>query len=266
MIVDGCQRWRDRRDSYRPKGEPFDPRSHEVAAIPDDTTAKSFVVRMHYSGSYPAARERFGLYERGALVGVAVFSVPAHPRVLDVLPGSDALAKVELGRFVLLDRVRANGESWFLARCFEQLRRRGYTGVVSFSDPHPRSAADGRLVFPGHVGCIYQATNAVFAGRATARSLRLLPDGSVLNDRALQKVRAREQGWRYVVESLMKAGAPPPSDLADLRPWLRTALAATTRLSRHPGNYRYMFGLTPAVRKRLPASLPYPKLALAAGR
>jgi hypothetical protein len=35
---------------------------------------------------------------------------------------------VELGRLVLLDDVPANGESWFIARAFELLRARGYTG------------------------------------------------------------------------------------------------------------------------------------------
>lgn len=76
------QRWRERVGSYRPAGEPFDPRAHEVVAIPDDTTAKRFVVDHHYSASYPAARWRFGLYERGALVGVAVYSVPMRAEVL----------------------------------------------------------------------------------------------------------------------------------------------------------------------------------------
>jgi hypothetical protein len=32
---------------------------------------------------------------------------------------------------------------------------------------------------PGHVGTIYAATNAVYTGRATARTVKLLPDGTV---------------------------------------------------------------------------------------
>ena len=50
-----CQRWRERRDSYRPAGEVIDPRRFEVAPIPDDTTARAFVEAHHYSASYPAA-------------------------------------------------------------------------------------------------------------------------------------------------------------------------------------------------------------------
>jgi hypothetical protein len=33
--------------------------------------------------------------------------------------------------------VPANGESWFLARCWEMAARQGVRGVVSFSDPVP---------------------------------------------------------------------------------------------------------------------------------
>ena len=42
------------------------------------------------------------------------------------------LTTVELGRFVLLDSVAGNGETWFLARSFEILRKHAIVGVVSF--------------------------------------------------------------------------------------------------------------------------------------
>jgi hypothetical protein len=49
------------------------------------------------------------------------------------------------------------------------------------ADPVPRRTASGVLVTPGHVGTIYAATNAVYAGRATARTVKLLPDGTVFH-------------------------------------------------------------------------------------
>lgn len=272
MITACTQRWRAGRASYRPAGEVIDVRAYEVQALDGpgaDTLAAAFVEEHHYSGSYPAARQRFGLRGRGgALVGVAVFSVPAQPKALDALPCPREEA-VELGRLVLLDEVPANGESWFIARAFEQLRRRGFAGVLSFSDPVARTTTAGRVVFPGHVGTIYQATNATYTGRATPRTLRVLPDGRVLSARALSKVRARERGWQYVVEMLIVAGARPPADTTagGLRSWLSLEVRRCTRPLRHGGNHRYLFGLTPACRRRLPASLPYPKFApLFAGR
>ena len=38
------QRWRLRRDSYRPAGEPINPRLYEVAELVGDREAKSFIV------------------------------------------------------------------------------------------------------------------------------------------------------------------------------------------------------------------------------
>lgn len=258
------QRWRRRRASYRPAREVIRPADYEVAEI-DEATAKAFVVTHHYSGTYPAARFRVGLFRREQLVGVAVFSQPARNEVLtNVFPTGCVLDSVELGRYVLLDSVPGNGESFFLARCFDYLRRLGLVGVIAFSDPVPRRTADGHLFKPGHVGVIYQAANAVYLGRATPRSLHLLPDATVLSARALQKIRAGERGWRYAVGRLVGQGAEAPrcwpygADVDELRAWLPNALNITRRL-RHPGNHRYGWSLSRAARRFLERAGPYPK-------
>lgn len=259
MIVGHVQRWRDRRDTYRPAGEPIDTRLYEVAAIPGDNEARAFVEAHHYSASYPSARERFGLYRRrGALVGVAVFSHPMQEKVLARLP-CDRLEAAELGRLVLLEDVPANGESWMIARCFDLLRRAGYRGVISFADPEPRTDAAGRATFPGHIGTIYQATNAVYRGRATPRTLRLLPDGSVLSARALSKIRAQDRGHAYAEALLVRHGAEPRRG-EDPRAWLARWIPRLTRTMRHHGNHTYLFGLDAMTKRHLPASMPYPKL------
>lgn len=255
-----CQRWRAGRDSYRPAGEVIDPRAFEVAAIGEDRVAKAFVVDHHYSASYPAARFRFGLYLGAELVGVSVFSHPASDKVLtSVFPGV-ALESVELGRFVLLDDVPANGETWFLGRCFELLRREALLGVVSFSDPVARRRADGSVVFPGHIGTIYQAHNGLYLGRSTPRSLHLLPDGTVFSARTAQKIRSRDRGWRYSAAVLERHGAAPLSPEEDAGAWLRLWLPRLTRPLRHPGNHRYAWALARRVRRHLPEAQAYPKL------
>lgn len=218
----------------------------------------------HYSGSYPAARFRFGLYRGAKLVGAAVFSHPVNDKALAVFPG-EPFESVELGRLVLLDEVPANGESWFVARCFEALRHYGLMGVLSMSDPVQRATAEGALVFPRHVEGVYQALNALYLG-ATKRTLHLLPDGTVFSARAAQKVRAQERGWKYAVAQLVAAGAPKPKD--NVRAWLAEWLPRVTRPLRHPGNFRYAWTLRRRDRKhlRLPQGVsleqlpPYPKL------
>lgn len=257
MLTTLTQRWRERRDSYRPAGEAIATSRYEVAPIADDTTARAFVLKHHYSASYPAARWRFGLWRGPDLVGVAVFSHPSNDRTLTNVFPCPALEAVELGRFVLLDDVPANGESWMLGRCFELLRAESLFGVLSFSDPLPRTDAAGVTVHAGHVGTIYQAHNARYLGRAKARTLRVLPAGTVFSDRTAQKIRQRERGWRAAVLVLELAGAGAFDGSAG---WLARALETCARKIRHPGNHRYAWALARRDWRRLPPGLPYPKL------
>jgi hypothetical protein len=262
VIVDFEQRARGRRAFFVDATRRFDPKGFEVAPIERDEVARSFVEAHHYSGAYVAAVRRYGLFARGgALVGVAVFSVPANDLALKPLPGSPR-ESLELGRFVLLDAVGFNGETWFLTRALDGLAREGWVGVVSFSDPEPRTRRDGEVTFAGHVGQIYQARSAVYLGRATPRTLHLFDDGTVFSARTAQKIRARERGWRHAVAQLVAHGACAPANDTDvdLRAWLAVELPRVTRSRRHHGNHKYLFPLHRSARRACPASLPYPKL------
>jgi hypothetical protein len=268
MIAAGCQRWRLGRDSYRPAGEVIDPADYEVRPLATVADARRFVETHHYSHAWVADRFRYGMFHRrdGELVGVAVFSTPAHPNVIaNWFPGfADWRLGVELGRFVLLDKVPGNGESWFLARCREQLRVAGIKGIVSFADPVPRTLTDGSVIFAGHVGTIYQASNAVLAGRGRGQTLRLFGDGTTFHRRNRGKVINLDAGWPGAVAELVRRGAFSFGQLehgtADERAaWLDTAIAHVTRPLRHPGNLRYLWGLDKRTRKSLPESDTYPK-------
>jgi hypothetical protein len=266
-VGDLCQRWRGRRQTWQPAGEVFNPRGYAVLPIADDNTASGYVLANHYSGSYVSALHRFGLYRGDLLVGVAVYSNPVTSKVLtkvfpELLPARES---VELGRFVLDQDVPGNAESWTLARCHEYLTAAGVAGVVSFADPTPRRLADGTVITPGHIGVIYQATNAVYTGRGSARSLWVLPNGTVMNGKALQKIRDQDCGHEYAEQMLTRWGARPMYPGEDPRVWLREAkTAAGVTMFQHPGNHRYVFVLGAtrtarrAVKIALPA-LPYPK-------
>jgi hypothetical protein len=263
----GCQRWRERRDSYRPAGEPIATRLYDVGEIDgkgSDRQCKAFVLEHHYAASFPNARFRFGLYRGAALVGVAIFSHPQNDRVLtNVFPGYAARDAAELGRFVLLDDVPANGETWFLARCWELLRDR-VVGVVSFSDPVPRTTLDGRVIHPGHVGTIYQAFNGCYLGKTKPEWLHLLANGTILANRALSKLRKRDQGWLHTSERLVRAGAEPLRSDENATEWLDRWLPRISRPLHHTGNHRYAWALDRALRRSLTARAPYPKLGRAA--
>lgn len=269
MRVKATQRWLFGDEYFRPADEPVRARDWEVVRVTKDAEAKAFVEAHHYSGKFVAARERFSLVHLPTqrVGGFAIYDVPAQPRCLDVLPG-EAQGKLHFGRMVCLPWVPGMGESLLIGGSMRQLARRGYTGVVSFADPAPRTRADGTIIHPGHVGIIYQATNGRLVGRSKPDTIWLLPDGTQLHRRARSKVRRLEQGWRYVVAELVAAGAPQlqvedesEASQAKAAAWLDEVMKALCRPLPHPGNWKYVWGLDRSSRRHLEKTtlaLPYP--------
>ncbi len=253
------QRWSEGRCYWRPAGEPFRRGDADFAAVDSDAGVKAFIRRHHYSGKYPAARRRFGMYRKdGKLVGAAVFSIPQNDAVFRCL-GAPAEECLELGRLVLLDEVPSPAETWFVGECFRALKREGFAGVVSFSDPNRRERADGSILLPGHVGIVYQGLTATYLGTSKPDTYRLLPDGQVLCRRAMSKIRNLERGWEREVAELERLGAGRLH--GDPRAWLEFWLPRITRRLDHRGNHKYAWGFWPAVQKHLPPPNPrdYPK-------
>lgn len=260
-----CQRWTARQHSFRHRRDGgFDADRYAVESV-DHSVARAYVLANHYSGTWPSDRLRYGLFDGGRLAGVMILGIPVQAKVLsgvfDLEPYYESL---ELSRFVLDDSCPANSESWFLARGFEMAAAAGIRGVVSFADPVPRRVA-GQLLFPGHIGTIYQASNALYTGRSVARTVSLLPTGEVFNDKTKQKIRKQEKGHEAAEQRLIALGARAPS--AGERPadWLAEALEAAGAVKlRHRGCHRYAFtlGETRAQRRRVRVLLPsdrYPK-------
>ncbi|TAL36823.1 MAG: hypothetical protein EPN98_04255 [Phenylobacterium sp.] len=271
-----AQRWRERRQSYRPQREPLDPRRYGVVRLSGTAEARGFIVRHHYSGSYPVAIAAYGLMEarrnRSAeLVGVAVFSVPVQPRAADAY-GASGARSCDLGRFLLLDHVPGNAETWFLRRALAGLGqdktgndgRPLYSVCLAYSDPVPRVDRDGHVTFAGHYGGIYAASSALYLGRATARTLWLADDATVISSRALMKLKHGDSGARYAYETLRRHGAPPLAAGETGGAYIERALRdGPFRRLRHRGNHVYAFpcGSTTtrrAVRSRMGTALPYP--------
>ena len=256
-----CQRYSYGRCRWRPSVEGFDPRAYEVADLPrvgGRAVAKAFLRTHHYLRTLPSVHRLVGLYEHAELVGLVVFSNPSRDEVLAPFPAD---VSTDLGRLVLLDRVPGNAESWFVARCFELLRREGLAGVVSFSDPMPRETVEGLRITPGHVGGVYKGLGGTYLGQRRGEKILLLPDATAVHRRALAKIRAADSRWRSAAKPILAAGAPPPTDTsaAGLRAWVDGVLPRLTREMQHPGNHKYAWALDPAAKGLLPASLPYPR-------
>lgn len=261
-----AQRWTNGQHTWRHRSDGgFDASRYTVEPI-DFETARSWVVAHHYSRAFVADQLRYGLFDETGLVGSMVLSVPAQSKVLtNPLPDLEPYVEsMELGRLVLADRVPANGESWFVARAFEEAATQGVRGVVSFADPVPRRRPDGTLLFPGHIGTVYQALNARYCGRSKVETKVLLPDGTVFSYRSMSKVRGSESGRNYVERRLVGLGATPMRGSECPKAWLHAALdeLGATRI-RHRGQHRYVFALgTKSQRRRVRIAMPqhaYPK-------
>ena len=221
----------------------------------------------YLTGNFVAERLSWGLYQGDELVGVAVFGVPSHQAVLtNVFPDLEPYkSTLVLSRFVLLDKVPGNGETWFLGQVFHAAADEGLRGVVSFADPVMRRAADGTVVVPGHRGTIYAAKGSLALGRTDPGIVFVLPDGTSLDRRALSKVRRDECGHDYVERRLAAFGVSPRRRGESGEAFLdRARVGAGVVALRHGGCYRYAFrlGRTRAERAAVRIGLPatsYPK-------
>lgn len=262
---DNCQRWSGREHSWRHTSEGgFDPNRYTVEPI-DRLKAQAFVIEHHYSGAYPSCKFRFGLFDGDDLVGALIYSTPSNDAVLtNVFPELEpSTESIELGRLVLLDEVPANAESWFVARCAEEAAARGMLGVVSFADPVPRLIG-GRVIMPGHVGCVYQASNAIYLGRSSPETADILPNGQVFNNKAKSKIRGQKRGHGYAERQLIALGARPMRAGERPHDWLAQALADVGSVKvRHRGKHRYAFAIGSKAQRRrlriLGTPLNYPK-------
>lgn len=269
MITDRSQRWRERRSLFVPASGTINPAEYSVDVIDCMKVAKPYVIATHYSASFPVTRLSVGLFRNGTagssrLVGVASFSVPMNNAAIVKHTGlAHYNSGVELGRLVLADEVAGNGETYFLSRAFQMLRKEKpeIISILSYADPMRRIGPSGDIIMPGHVGRAYQCFGAIYRGRTKPRTEMITPDGQVFSERAISKIRNHETGIGYAIDELVRRGAPKPD--IDPKTWL-AKLSTDQFLSRrrHNGNHIYNFPLTKAAKLagRLLPRLDYPIL------
>lgn len=166
------------------------PTSFTVAPVPY-LEARAFVSTLHYSGGMSAGPKCFGLYHGSSLIGVCAFATPIGETVRACVFGPEHVDRVtELHRLVLLDEAPRNSESFFIARALKGLKevRPQTWAVISYAD----SSA-------GHRGTIYQATNALYCGTASARNQYRDATGRLRPHRQdgveITRKQAAEWGW-----------------------------------------------------------------------
>jgi hypothetical protein len=150
-----------------------------------------FIARHHYAGGGGGSCTNVGLYRGMRLVGVAAFGGPVSGDAAASVFGQDYVSNVmDLQRFVLVEEAPKNTESWFLVRALREYKRlRPHTwAVTAFADSTQ-----------GHVGTIYQATNALYGGRSSLETQFRDGDGRLRSNRLRGKrVRVSDalaRGW-----------------------------------------------------------------------
>lgn len=134
-------------------------------------------------------------YERGGeLVGVCAFACPCSEAVRASVFGPEHKHRVtELHRLALLDSEPKCSESALIAASLRLLHadRPDIRGVITFADSTQ-----------GHLGTIYQASNALYLGTTGRAIFYLDQDGRLRHPRQcgvnISREEAKARGWRPV--------------------------------------------------------------------
>ena len=167
------------------------PKECLVKRIPR-STARRYIIKNHYShGCHNAPSACYGLFWNGELIGVLVFAVSCSENVRASILGQGTEGEItELHRLHILDGTPKNTESFFVARCLRLLKidMPEIKIVISFADP-----------MEGHVGTIYQATNALYYGTSGSTTFYIDGSGRVRhprqNGKNITSHDAKKRGW-----------------------------------------------------------------------
>jgi hypothetical protein len=112
--------------------------------------------RYHYTATGGSATWRWGLWDGPFLMGVVAYNMPTPRTSYSVFGKEYGAAHIwHMGRLVLPDSAPRNSESRLIGgslRCIEREHPEAWA-VVTFADAGS-----------GHIGTVYQATNALYTG------------------------------------------------------------------------------------------------------
>lgn len=163
---------------------------YEVRQI-KSSIGKEFIKKHHYTGGCHNGPMCWGLFDGDKLIGVCAFATPSSENVRSSVFGPEHKNSVtELHRLVVLDGTPTNTESYFIRRALSGLKKYKpqIKAVLSFAD-----------ATEGHVGTIYQATNALFCGTSGKATFYRDQGGRLRhprqNGKNVSKEEAAERGW-----------------------------------------------------------------------
>lgn len=132
------------------------PRVRDMSVGPVSVAdVQEFSARYHYTRTGGNALWRWGLWHAFTLHGVIAYNLPTRDVCQSVF-GVEHVHRVwHMGRLVLSDRSPHNSESRLIGGSLREIRRRfpQVWAIVTYADTSQ-----------GHIGYVYQATNALYTG------------------------------------------------------------------------------------------------------
>lgn len=150
---------------------------------------EEFTHRYHYTQTGGSALWRYGLWNGVVLLGVVAYNLPVRNACESVF-GPDHYDKVwHMGRLALADNAPHNSESRLIGGSLRHITRDhpNTWGILTY-------AATDR----GHIGYVYQATNAHYTGTSPARPYYIDARGRRHSDYLsghVSPARAASLGW-----------------------------------------------------------------------
>ena len=153
---------------------------------------RDFIRDHHYTKSCHNGPMCWGLFRHDEIIGVIAFANPSSEAVRSQMFGVDYKHTVtELHRLFISDTTPKNAESWFIVRALKELKKvkPELNAVISFADSTE-----------GHVGTIYQATNALFCGTTGRARFWRDSEGRLRHPRQngvnIDPYTAKQRGWK----------------------------------------------------------------------
>ena len=161
---------------------------------------REFCAQFHYTGLPGNAAWRWGLYSGSNLYGVIAYNNGTRGLGASILGDEHARKVWHIGRIVMSEDAPTNSESRIIGLSLREIHRTrpDVWAVVTFADEEM-----------GHIGTIYQATNAIYTGTTdstsgTARLYFKNKAGQIRSWRSIREAgRSGVDGWE-----LQKATKP----------------------------------------------------------
>ena len=150
-----------------------------------------FCKRYHYTATGGNASWRWGLWHGVTLLGIVAYNLPTRETCESVF-GPEHFDKVwHMGRLALSDEAPRNSESRLIA---------GSLQLIKMQHPDTWGVLTYAATDVGHIGYVYQATNAIYTGTGGHSVVYIDEKGRRRSDyyasSYVSAAAARERGWK----------------------------------------------------------------------